>query len=149
MFIIVLLLSILYLKESVMISESNKISFIDDNDIIGSIKIDDINLSNLLLQGLDNKFYFDHNYLKKEDEKGEIFLDFRGDLANNNYPIIYAKNSVFNEINNIKIDSKIEIFYIHENICYKVISNKNTYDLEIRVVDKKNVKKIYGKKIKC
>lgn len=148
-FIIVLILSLLYLKNNVMISESSNISYIEDNDIIGSIKIDSIKLSNILVQGLDNKFYLNHNYLKELNDYGEIYLDYRGDLFNNNHPVIYAKMKNINNYNNIKANDIIEVFYLYKNICYKVINNNKNRNLEIRIIDEKNVKKIYAKKVEC
>ena len=149
MFIIVILLSLFYLKNNVMISESNSISYIEDNDIVGSIKIDSIKLSNLLVQGLDNNYYYDHNYLKQQSKSGEIFLDYQGDLINNNNAIIYTKVDNINNIGSIKDNDKIEIFYLYKMLCYKVNNSKNNKDLEIRVINNKKVEKIYAKKVKC
>ena len=74
--IMVILLSMFYLKNNVMISESSKVSYIDDNDIIGYIRIDKNNINKYLLQGLDNQYYLNHNYLKNYDENGEKNLPF-------------------------------------------------------------------------
>ena len=148
MFIVVILLSIYYFNNNVMISESN-ISYIDDNDIIGSIKISSINYSNILLQGLDNKYYLNHNYLKEINDNGEVYLDYQGDLINNNNPIIYSKINNIKDINKIRINDKIEVFYLYKLQCYKVINSSKNKDLEFRIYDDNNIKKIYAKKIKC
>ena len=148
LFILIVLLSVFYIDNNVMISESN-ISYVDDNDIIGSIRIDSINYSNILLQGLDNNYYLNHNYLKEMDNKGEIYLDYQGDLINNNNPIIYSNIDNIKDINRIKINDKIEVFYLYKLLCYKVINNSKNSNLELRIYDKNSIKKIYAKKFKC
>lgn len=147
--IMVILLSMFYLKNNVMISESSKVSYIDDNDIIGYIRIDKNNINKYLLQGLDNQYYLNHNYLKNYDENGEIFLDYEGDLLNDKNSIIYSKVNNFNDINSLINDDIIEIIYINNKLCYKVNNNKNNSNLVIKIIGKNKVKKIYAKKIKC
>lgn len=149
LFLIVVLLSCLYLKEDVMISESSNISFINDSDIIGSIKIKSINFSNILLQGLDNEYYLEHDYKKNTNSNGEIFLDYQGDLINNKNTIIYSKKNNLKGINNIKVSDKIEIYYINKTICYKVINKNQKSTLEIRVISGQKAEKIFAKKVKC
>ena len=149
MIVVVLLLSLIYLKDNVMISESNNLSYVDDNDIIGSIKIESINLSDILLQGLDNKFYLNHNYLKNIDNNGEIYLDYEGDLINNNNAILYSKSNKVNNYNKINKNDKIEIFYLYKTLCYKVINSKKNSNLVIKIVDNISNNNIYAKKIKC
>ena len=149
MFIFVLLLSLLYLKESVMISESSSISFIDDSDIIGNIKIESINLNSKLLQGLDNTFYFSHNYLKTSSRKGEIFLDYQGDLINNNNAIIYSNVDNFKDINMLNNNDIININYLDNLICYKIINNKKNSNLNIKIIDKSKKINIFAKKVNC
>ncbi len=149
MIIIVLLLSLLYLKNNVMISENSNLSYVDDSDIIGSIKIKSIDLSNILVQGLDNNYYLNHNYLKELNNYGEIFLDYQGDLINNNNPIIYSNINNMNNIINIKTNDIIEIFYLYKSLCYKVINSKKNSNLELRIFEKNNINKYFAKKIKC
>lgn len=131
-----------------MISQS-EISYVDNSDIIGSIKIDKINLSNILLQGLDNTYYLNHNYLKEKDKKGEIFLDYQGDLFNNKKAIIYANIDNIRNYSDIKTHDKIEVFYLYKTLCYKVISKPKNSDLVIRIIDAKNIENIYAKKVNC
>ena len=132
-----------------MVSESQKISFTEDNDIIGSIKIKSINVSNILLQGLDNEFYLEHDYKKNINSNGEIFLDYQGDLLNDNNTIIYSKKNNLKGINNIKVSDKIEIYYINKTICYKVIGNSRKNNLEIRVINGPKINIIFAKKVNC
>ena len=146
--IVVFILSCLYLKNSVMISQSS-ISYVDDNDIVGSIKVNSINYSNILLQGLDNKYYLDHNYLKQKEKKGEVYLDYQGDLFNNNNAIIYSKIDNFSNYKDIKENDIIEIFYLYKTLCYKVIEGSKKNNLEIRIINKSMVEKIYAKKVVC
>ena len=132
-----------------MISESSNISFINDSDIIGSIKIKSINFSNILLQGLDNEYYLEHDYKKNTNSNGEIFLDYQGDLINNKNTIVYSKKNNLKGINNIKDGDKIEIYYINKTICYKVINENQKSTLEIRVISGQKTKKKFAKKVKC
>ena len=148
-FIMVLLLSLFYLKNDVMISESTSISFIDDSDIIGNINIESINLNAKLLQGLDNTFYFSHDYLRANNESGEIFLDYQGDLLNDNNPIIYSNIDNIRNINDVNINDKIKINYLNNLICYEIIDGKKNNNLNIKIVDKTKKINLYAKKAKC
>lgn len=136
-----------------MISEksSNQISMSVD-DIIGYINIKSINLTSNLMQGLDNTFYLSHDYLRGYSENGEFFLDFEGDLENNNNPIIYSRKENIN-INYLRINDLIEIGYLKNTYCYKINSIKdniknNKYDLLIKVYGDNN-KNILCKRINC
>ena len=149
--VIVIFLSCLYIKKYAMVSESSKTSYsyyIDDTDIIGTINIESINLNNYLMQGLDNTFYFSHNYEKNRSDDGEFFLDYRGDLLKNKNSIIYSKLNNINDINKIKMDDIIKISYLKNNLCYQVI-NCNKYDLLLKIYDKNSVINIFAKKITC
>lgn len=145
----VLLLSLVYLKDNVMISESQNISYVDDSDIIGYINIKSIGLFDNLLQGLDNSFYLSHNYLKEYDKKGEIYLDYQGDLLNNNNSIIYANINKFINLKNIDINDKINIYYINDLLCYKVVKSKKDSNLELKIYDNNKKISIFAKKIAC
>ena len=47
----------------------------ENSDIIGWIEIEGTNINYPVLQGLDNDYYMDHDYQKKQTMIGSIFLD--------------------------------------------------------------------------
>ena len=47
----------------------------ENSDIIGWIEIEDTNINYPVLQGLDNDYYMNHDYQKKRNMIGSIFLD--------------------------------------------------------------------------
>ena len=120
-----------------MIKESNSYEVMSyNNDYeIGSIRIDHINLNRKLMQGLDNKYYFNHNYLNMDSDSGEFFLDTYGDLINNNNAIIYSSvNNI--DIYDIRINDLVNINYLDNDLIYMIVSvNKNVkHDLIIKLV---------------
>ena len=129
-----------------MISESSVISYKDD--IIGYINIESIHLTSNLVQGLDNTFYLSHNYLGNESESGEIFLDYQGDLLNNNNAIIYSKINNIRDAYFLNKGDKIEILYLKNRLCYEITYNK-TNDLLLKIYNKNNTLNIFAKKIAC
>lgn len=146
-FIVVIIFTYLFLKNNVMISQS--ISYKDKlniDEMVGFINIDSINLNRALMQGLDNNYYFTHNYLRIKDNNGEVFLDTYGDLLNKNNSIIYAKKEIINALN---INDIIKILYLNNNLCYKVINNNKKFDLLIKVYDSKDIDNYYAKLIDC
>ena len=66
--------------------------YFNNNDIVGTIKIDDTSINNFIVKGVDNKYYLNHSIDKKYDVKGSIFLDYRVDL-NSKQINIYGHNS--------------------------------------------------------
>ena len=132
-FIIVFVLGYFYLKDNVMISQRQQINYNVD-DLIGYINIESINLTSNLMQGMDNTFYLSHNFLKNSNINGEFFLDYQGDLLNNNNAIIYTNYNNIVNLDEIKSGDRIKILYLRNNLCYKVISTKNNKDIIIKIL---------------
>ena len=82
-----------------------------NDDIIGNINISNNNY--LLLQGLDNEYYLNHN--------GSIFLGYETDL--NRYQI----NDIFIP-SNIDLNDELSINYLGNNINYKIVKKTNKKD---------------------
>ena len=144
--ILIILLGCIYIKDNIMISESEYVGNVNIDDIVGYIIIG--NDTKMLLQGYDNTFYLNHNYYKGENSNGEVFLDFEGDLINNKHSVIYSN------INNVNYDSinigdNIEISYYKNKLCYEIISNKKESDLTIKLFDNNLEINILCKKIMC
>ena len=152
-FILVVIFGYFYLKDQVMISEArnNPIS-ISVDDVIGYIDISSIDLTTHLMQGLDNTFYFSHDYLRNNSNDGEIFLDYEGDLNNLNNSILYTKSNNLN-YHNLRINDIIEINYLKNKYCFKInkISNKliKKYDLIIKVYEDDEIINIISNKVEC
>jgi len=134
-----------YLIKDVRVSEERYVSYNVD-DIIGYINIDELSLTKHLMQGFDNTFYLNHNYLKVENSAGEFFLDYQGDIKNNNNVIIYTKSENI-DINKLNMNSIINIKYLDENYCFQVNSVKK--DLILKVFKENEEIDILCKKIMC
>ena len=53
----------------------------NNDDIIGSIKIDGTKIDSLIVKGSDNKYYLNHSIDKKYNKIGTIFVDYRTNLS--------------------------------------------------------------------
>ena len=139
-FIIVVIFGYIFLTTQVMVSESKVEDEVPMNlyDIIGYVDIKSINLNRHLMQGLDNTFYLTHNYFQKNSKYGEFYLDYEGDLINNNNPIIYTRKENIN-YEDLRINDRIKIYYLDNQFCYQITSiNKNInkkYDLLLKIYD--------------
>lgn len=58
--------------------------------IIGWIKIIGTNIDYPVLQGIDNDYYLSRNYLDEFATAGSIFLDYRNNVSNDDFLIIYG-----------------------------------------------------------
>jgi hypothetical protein len=147
---IISLFGYIYLKDNVEYSNSYEVISYSNDYEIGSIKIPLLNIDRKLMQGLDNKYYLDHNYLNMDSNNGEFFLDTYGDLLNNNNSIIYS--SVNNlDINNIRINDLVNIKYLDNDLCYRVLSINNNikHDLIIKLLDKNKEYNVFLLKVEC
>ncbi len=147
---IISLFGYIYLKDNIKYSNSYEVISYSSDYEIGSINIPLLNIDRKLMQGLDNKYYLDHNYLNMDSNNGEFFLDTYGDLLNNNNSIIYS--SVNNlDINNIRINDLVNIKYLDNDLCYKVLSINNNlkHDLIIKLLDRNKEYNIFLLKIEC
>ena len=99
-------------------------------DIKGWIKFN--NISQPIVQTIDNFYYLDHSFNRKNNELGTLFLDYRNNFLEDENTIIYGHNSknMFGSLNNIyKKDffnnnsDKIEIIDVENNkYIYKIFS---------------------------
>ena len=147
---IISLFGYIYLKDNVEYSNSYEVISYSNEYEIGSIKIPLLNIDRKLMQGLDNKYYLDHNYLNMDSNNGEFFLDTYGDLLNNNNSIIYS--SVNNlDINSIRINDIVNVNYLDNDLCYRVLSINNNikHDLIIKLLDKNKEYNIFLLKVEC
>ena len=58
-------------------------NYYNNNNIVGSLKIEGTDIDTLLVQGDDNKYYLNHSIKNEYDELGSVFVDYRTDLSSN------------------------------------------------------------------
>ncbi len=100
-----------------------------NKDLIGWIKIADTNIDYPVMQAADNEYYLTHNFDRKEEKAGALFLDCNCDIVrgNDNF-IIYGHH-----LTSGRMFSKLEAyeskqFYdTHSNIQFDTIYEKGTY----------------------
>ena len=102
-----------------------------NNDLIGYIKIDDTNIDGPVVQGKDNDFYLSHDFEKKDDVAGCLFLDSACDIVkgNDNF-IIYGHHlqsgRMFSKLG--AYESK-DYYEKHRFIRFDTIYEEGTYQV--------------------
>ena len=96
----------------------------NNNDIVGIIKIDDLNISSLIVQGSDNEYYLNHLENKDSSIYGSLMLDYRTNLDDSKVNIIYghmSKSSAtpFKELEKYLDGNYKDIEIVGENNSYK------------------------------
>ena len=112
-----------------------------NSDTIGYIKVNGTNISYVVVQGNDNDYYLNHNYLKEYNRAGWIFLDYRNQINGlDKNLIIYGHNmkdgSMFETLRNVLDKSWYEnkdnydVLFVTENgeSHYQVFS---TYEIVV------------------
>ena len=102
-----------------------------NKDLIGWLKIADINIDYPVMQTNDNNYYLDHNFDKKYDKNGCLFLDYQCDVINRNTNlIIYGHNmqsgKMFGSLS--KYSSK-EYYEEHPKFEFDTIYEKGAYEI--------------------
>ncbi len=108
-----------------------------NSDIMGSITI--ANSTYLLAQTDNNTYYLNHDYTKKEDKFGAIFVDYRCSLLDDTNCYIYGHSSTkydlpFNILFQFTDDSfkamnnLIAINYKGIDLTYEIIKVTDNYD---------------------
>ena len=101
-----------------------------NSDIIGSINLG--NKTFLLIQTDNNNYYLSHNYEKKEDRFGAIFVDYRCSLLDDTNCYIYGHSSKdYNLPFNILYKYQDKDFFNSNNI---ITINYKGYDLTYEIV---------------
>lgn len=125
----IIILVVLIIIELILYKQSNFNSYSDylityNEDIIGNISLP-INEDYLLVQGLDNEYYLNHNTNKEFNHNGSIFLGYETDLNRKgvNELFIPYKDNYNDYINQI-----ITINYLDNIINYKVVNKTNNKD---------------------
>lgn len=116
-----------------------------NEDIVGWITMgdeDDPFIDYVVVQGEDNDFYLDHNYMKQPNVGGSIFADYRIDLSADSNPantILYGHNMASGEYFgkvpryfNYKpgqVGQGIEFYKTYPTFTFSTLYEKNTYKI--------------------
>lgn len=116
-----------------------------NEDIVGWISMgdeDDPFIDYVVVQGDDNDFYLDHNYMKEKNVGGSIFADYRHDLSAGNEPantILYGHNMASGEYFgkvpryfNYKPGQEsqgIEFYKTYPTFTFSTLYEKHTYKI--------------------
>jgi sortase B len=119
----------------------NMLSYHEVNpDVVGWIYIQDTVINYPIMQGTDNNFYIDHNWMGQYSSSGSIFADWRCNLDSTDNTLIYGHNmgngSMFHAIKNYK-DAEwgnahpyIEAASLGHRYLYRVLSVNVIYGEE-------------------
>ena len=103
-----------------------------NKDLIGWLKIADINIDYPVMQSNNNTYYLDHNFEGKYDKNGCLFLDYQCDVVDRNTNlIIYGHNmqsgkmfgslSKYSDEAYYKEHPKFEFDTIYEKGAYEIV----------------------------
>lgn len=102
-----------------------------NDDIIGWLQVYNTNINYAVVQGQDNEFYMNHDFLKKESENGALFLDYQYDWKKpDTNLLIYGHNKennlMFSEL--LKY-SKEEFYKKNPSIRFTTVEEDNEYEI--------------------
>ena len=102
-----------------------------NKDLIGWLKIADINIDYPVMQTNDNEYYLTHNFDDKYDKNGCLFLDYQCDVVNRNTNlIIYGHNMQSgNMFGNLDKYSSEEYYKEHPRFEFDTIYEKGAYEI--------------------
>ncbi len=102
-----------------------------NKDLIGWLKIADINIDYPVMQTNDNTYYLDHNFDKKYDKNGCLFLDYQCDVINRNTNlIIYGHNMQSGKMfGSLSKYSSEEYYREHPKFEFDTIYEKGAYEI--------------------
>ena len=100
------------------------------DEVIGWISINDTTIDYPIVKSKDNKAYLNRNYLGEYSISGSIFLDYRNDLFDNDYMVLYGHNlkngGMFSDIN--KYSDKD---YFINHLSGELVLRETKYDIDI------------------
>lgn len=102
-----------------------------NDDIIGWLQVYNTNINYAVVQGQNNEFYMNHDFLKKESENGALFLDYQYDWKKpDTNLLIYGHNKennlMFSEL--LKY-SKEEFYKKNPSIRFTTVEEDNEYEI--------------------
>ena len=76
-----------------------------NDETVGYLKVNNMNIDYVVVQGEDNDYYLRHNFDKEWNSAGWVFADFRNNIAEDTNIIIYGHDmrdgSMFGDLQNI------------------------------------------------
>ncbi|MBR6257970.1 MAG: class B sortase [Lachnospiraceae bacterium] len=111
--------------------EQYKTLYYLNKDLIGWVKIDDTNIDGPVMQASDNEYYLSHDFDKKDDKAGSLFLDCNCDIVNgsDNF-IIYGHHLQSGRMFSKLSAYESESYYAgHPIIHFDTIYEEGTYQV--------------------
>lgn len=119
------------------IENNEVISEVNPGDEIGIIEIESVNLKNVIIESIDNKYLRHHvTHFEESAMPGED-----GNFALAGHSSTYYTNQVFNEVHKVKVGDKIKITTINDEFVYTITETKVVESDEIDVLDQDMSKK--------
>lgn len=119
------------------IENNEVISEVNPGDEIGIIEIESVNLKNVIIESIDNKYLRHHvTHFEESAMPGED-----GNFALAGHSSTYYTNQVFNEVHKVKVGDKIKITTINDEFVYTITETKVVESDEIDVLDQDMNKK--------
>ncbi len=118
------------------ITDYNKINYIKDlkeknKDIIGWLEIENTNINSAVVQTNNNEYYMTHNYLKKFDSNGALFLDkdYNWNIPSTNL-LIYGHNNENNKMFSELLKFEKKDFYLqHQTFNFTTTKEDSKYEI--------------------
>lgn len=104
---------------------------LDNNDIVGMIKIENLDINSLILKGHDNIFYLSHLEDKTSNWIGSIMLDYRTDLDSSRVSIIYGHNSPYKDLVFHKLEDYDDYNFYQGNKIIEILTDQGFNKYEI------------------
>jgi len=103
----------------------------NNDDIVGKITIENLEISEFVVQSDDNDFYLTHNLFKEYDKFGNVFLDYRNDINTSKQINIYGHNFYNYDVEFSRLDEYLSVDYYQNNKYIYIETDADTYKYEI------------------
>lgn len=102
--------------------------YFNNEDIVGSLKIDGADIDVIVVQTNDNEYYLSHNEKKEKSKFGAIFMDYRNNI-NDKKLLIYGHNSTKSKppFSNLMKYIKKSFYESHKYITLETKEGINQY----------------------
>lgn len=113
----------------------------NNDDIVGILNIDSLDISSLIVKGKDNNYYLNHLENKDKSIYGSLMLDYRTDI-NDKVSIIYGHSSNNNVTPFTKLFNYLNYDFYKDNKYLDIIGDDNYHYkiFSVALVDKTEYK---------
>ena len=108
----------------------------NNDDIVGVLNIDSLNVSSLIVQGRDNEYYLNHLENKESSIYGSLMLDYRTNLNNSKINLIYGHMSNSDATPFKNLVKYFDYDFYKDNKTIEITDEYNVYKYEIFSVAK-------------